>query len=95
MTSSVGELERRDVLVEAAVEVRRALEPAGRRVAGSVHLAEQAEDEVVGAAAPSMHVLDGAGEDVARQQADVFGEHRHDRLQDESLRGVAIDPARR
>jgi len=30
---------------------------------------------------------------VARQQADVFGEHRHYRLQDETLRGVALNAA--
>ena len=88
------EVERRDVGVEAAVEIRRALvAPAGGH-AGAVHLPEEAEQQVVGASLALDDVLDGLGEEVPRQQADVLGEHRHDGLQDEPLGRLALDTAR-
>jgi hypothetical protein len=79
------QLQRRDLPVEAAVEVGRAGVPSARRYARGGHLPEQPEQQVVGAGA-----LDGVGdrvaEQVARQQVDVLGEHRHHRLQHEPLR---------
>jgi hypothetical protein len=58
--------------------------------AGAVHLAEQPEQQVVGAGALD-GVGDGVAEQVAGQQADVLGEHRHHRLQHEALGGLPID----
>ena len=52
-------------------------------------MAEQAADEVVGAGAAAA-LIQQAGEEVLRQQPDVFGEHGDDALEDEAAGADAV-----
>ena len=89
---SGGEVEGSDGVEEASIEVGGALGAAAGGIAGGVHLPEQPEEQVLGVGAAG-GVLEGAGEEVGGELADVLGEHRNHAPQHEPLRGFAGDAA--
>ena len=77
-----------------AIEIADVLETsAGRRLLGR-HLAKQSAHQVVTAAVALGTFFEQLGDDIAREQADVLGDHGDEKLENETLCADAVFAAR-